>query len=43
MASKKKSVFINCPFDDKYYDKLSIIIFIIEFFGFEASVSNSDL
>lgn len=42
MPAKRKSVFINCPFDEKYYDKLSIIIFIIEFFGFEALVSNSD-
>lgn len=42
MPSKRKSVFVNCPFDEKYYDKLSIIIFIIEFLGFEALVSNSD-
>jgi len=42
MAAKKKTVFVNCPFDDGYYNKLSIIIFIVEFFGFEALVSNSD-
>ncbi len=42
MPARIKSVFINCPFDDSYYKKLSIIIFIVEFFGFKALVSNSD-
>lgn len=39
-----KNVFINCPFDDKYFDLLQTLIFTIIYYGFipRISLENSD-
>ncbi|WOK08413.1 hypothetical protein RT717_07150 [Imperialibacter roseus] len=34
-----KNVFINCPFDDKYFDLLRTLIFTIVYFGFNPRIS----
>lgn len=39
-----KNVFINCPFDDKYFDLLQTLVFTICYYGFvpRISLENSD-
>lgn len=39
-----KNVFINCPFDDKYFDLLQTLVFTISYYGFTPRISleNSD-
>jgi len=34
-----KNVFINCPFDDKYFDLLQTLIFTICYYGFTPRIS----
>ena len=34
-----KNVFINCPFDDKYFDILQALVFCITYFGFIPRIS----
>ena len=40
----EKHVFINCPFDDKYFDLLQTLLFAIIYYGFipRISLENSD-
>ncbi len=40
----QKNVFINCPFDDKYFDLLQTLVFTIIYYGFypRISLENSD-
>ena len=40
----EKNVFINCPFDDKYFELLKTLIFTIVYFGFipRISIESSD-
>ncbi|MEM9686277.1 MAG: hypothetical protein AAF934_05075 [Bacteroidota bacterium] len=40
----EKNVFINCPFDDKYFDLLQTLVFTIVYFKFNPRISleNSD-
>ncbi len=40
----EKNVFINCPFDDKYFDLLQTLVFAIIYYGFSPRISleNSD-
>lgn len=39
-----RNVFINCPFDDKYFDLLQTLVFTISYYGFKPRISleNSD-
>jgi len=39
-----KNIFINCPFDDKYFDLLQTLVFTILYYGFipRISLENSD-
>lgn len=39
-----KNIFINCPFDDKYYELLKTLVFSICYYGFipRISLENSD-
>jgi len=39
-----RNVFINCPFDDKYFDLLQTLVFTISYYGFvpRISLENSD-
>ncbi len=34
-----KNVFINCPFDDKYFDLLQILVFTVSYYGFIPRIS----
>jgi len=40
----ERNVFINCPFDDKYFDLLQTLVFTIIYYGFtpRLSLENSD-
>jgi hypothetical protein len=40
----ERNVFINCPFDDKYFDLLQTLLFTIIYYGFKPRISleNSD-
>lgn len=40
----ENNVFINCPFDDKYFDLLQTLVFAIVYYGFTPRISleNSD-
>ena len=44
MSDYERSVFINCPFDDKYFDLLKILIYTIVYLKFTPRISleNSD-
>lgn len=35
----EKNVFINCPFDDKYFDLLEVLLFTIKYFGFNPRIA----
>jgi len=39
-----RNVFINCPFDDKYFELLQTLVFTIIYYGFKPRISlkNSD-
>ena len=38
-ANYSKNVFINCPFDDEYFELRQIIVFTIVYFGFKPRIS----
>lgn len=35
----ESNIFINCPFDDKYFDLLQILIFTVCYYGFKPRIS----
>ncbi len=37
-----RNVFINCPFDDKYFDLLQTLLFTIIYYGFNPRISLED-
>ena len=39
MSVENRNIFINCPFDDAYREKLTAIIFVVVFLGFAPRIS----
>ena len=35
----KRNVFVNCPFDDKYFDLLKILVFTVLYFKYTPRIS----
>ena len=35
----EKNVFINCPFDDKYFELLKTLVFTVVYFGYNPRIS----